>query len=162
MIDYWNSPGRRAAAIPLDRILEQSADGTRRLLRTGRQLQTTVADGDWQNGGAINQAAGRLFFVQNGVSYVCSASVINDYGTTGRSLVATAGHCAYDEDLDVYSYNYLFIPMQDDNGADASNRVCGDDYYGCWVPQFTIIDRRWADLSWSSNIPYDYAILTGK
>ncbi|KAL7574573.1 hypothetical protein ACA910_015923 [Epithemia clementina (nom. ined.)] len=166
VIAYW-TPGRRSAALPLDRVLEESANGSRKLmLRTGtntesthRQLQTTVQDGDWTAGGKINEAAGRLFFTRNGGNYVCSASVINDFGTAGRSLLATAAHCVYDEALDLYSYNYLFIPKQDDGGTDTSNRACSDDYYGCWVPTHTVIDSRWAAGTWSSNIPYDYAIL---
>ncbi|KAL7574527.1 hypothetical protein ACA910_015883 [Epithemia clementina (nom. ined.)] len=166
VIAYW-TPGRRRAAKPLDRVLEESADGSRQLmLRTGtntksthRQLQTTVADGDWNAGGKINEAAGRLFFSINGSNYVCSASVVNDYGTAGRSLLATAAHCVYDESIDRFANNYLFIPKQDDGGTDASNRVCSDDYYGCWVPTHAVIDSRWATGTWSSNIPYDYALL---
>ncbi|KAL7574528.1 hypothetical protein ACA910_015884 [Epithemia clementina (nom. ined.)] len=166
VIAYWTT-GRRRAAKPLDRVLEESADGSRQLmLRTGtntksthRHLQTTVADGDWNAGGKINEAAGRLFFTINGSNYVCSASVVNDYGTAGRSLLATAAHCVYDESIDRFASNYLFIPKQDDGGTDASNRVCSDDYYGCWVPTHAVIDSRWATGTWSSNIPYDYALL---
>jgi hypothetical protein len=69
VINFWTG-SRRRSAIPLDRTIEELPDGTLRFLRSGtgpRKLQTTVADGDWANGGAINESAGRLFFSSNGL-----------------------------------------------------------------------------------------------
>ena len=117
---YW-TPERIASAVPRDYTIEDG--GLRKLLRTDqRKLQSTVADGDWTNGGTINEAAGRLLFSRNGGNYVCSASVIDDYGTPGRSLVATAAHCIYDEDNDIFATNMIFIPKQDDVSHSTNRR----------------------------------------
>lgn len=67
------------------------------------------------------------------IGSVCSASVINDYNASGRSLLATAAHCVYDEgEKNIFYEKFLFIPNQDDGGPDGSDNGCGNDPYGCW------------------------------
>lgn len=155
VFDYWTSE-RIASAVPRDYEIE-STTGERKL-RT-RALQNVVADDNWTAGGNIANAAGRLFFTMGGSRYVCSGTVVSDNGTPDRSLIVTAAHCVYDEDTDTFGYNFLFIPRQDDGGTDRSNSACSDDPFGCWVPEFAVVDSRWRDGVWSSIIPYDYAIL---
>ena len=59
--------------------------------------------------GATNQtypfrAAGKLFFTDNGGSYVCSASLI------GRGLVVTAAHCVTNFGKKLFYTNFRFVP----------------------------------------------------
>ena len=54
----------------------------------------------------------------------------------------------------------MFIPHQDDGGSDRSDLNCyNDNVYGCWTPQFAVVDSNWANKEWSDNIPWDYAFL---
>lgn len=56
-------------------------------------------------------ATGKLFFTgAGGGNFVCSASVIR------HRVVATAGHCVYDSELNRFHGNFLFVPGYD-NGA---------------------------------------------
>lgn len=49
---------------------------------------------------------GKVFFVQNGSSFVCSASAIS---STNRRLIWTAGHCLSDGE-GTFSTNVVFVP----------------------------------------------------
>ena len=65
---------------------------------------------------------GKLFFTQNGINYVCSASVI--YAGPGeRDVIATAGHCVSDGNGH-WSTNLLFCPSYNKNGVNPVS--------GCW------------------------------
>ena len=58
---------------------------------------------------------GKLFFRQDGGSYVCSASVI--FGGSGeRDVIATAGHCLSSGD-GTWSTNLLFCPSYNAGGV---------------------------------------------
>ena len=118
--------------------------GTARNLHPGRSLQQPpdVPSGDWNFGSAINSAAGRLILGYGDLVFFCSATVIDDWGVEGRSLVATAAHCVYDEATDQFADFYLFIPEQDDGGDDASDFVCENDPFGCWIMQNAVIETR--------------------
>jgi hypothetical protein len=65
---------------------------------------------------------GKLFFTQNAVNYVCSASVINAGGPQ-HDVIATAGHCVSDG-AGSWSYNLLFCPSYNKAGVNPAR--------GCW------------------------------
>lgn len=46
----------------MDLVIEEEGVTVRKLLRKDRRPLQTVADGDWINGGIVNDAAGRLFY----------------------------------------------------------------------------------------------------
>jgi hypothetical protein len=146
IFEYW-TPERIASAVPRDFVLDPVSG--ERHLRT-RSLQSTVADEDWTGGGAVNEAAGRIIFSFGSGNYVCSGTVIKDYGTVGRSLVLTAAHCAYDEVNDVHATNVMFIPKQDDGGLDGSNFDCSDDNYGCWL--VPLLERTPSSMTFTDTI----------
>ena len=159
IFQYWTAK-RVANAMPRHYVLDPTT-GTRSLRKHSRSLvQTPVADEAWTGNDVVTYAAGRLLFTMSAVDYLCTATVINDQGTVGRSLLITAAHCAYDEENDVFASNFMFIPHQDDGGTDGSDHICSNDKFGCWVLDFAVVDSRWADQAWPSNIPYDYAVLT--
>lgn len=57
---------------------------------------------------------GKLFFYQNGGSYVCSASVIGNSYTS--HAIITAGHCINDG-AGHWSYNMVFVPAYNNGNA---------------------------------------------
>ncbi|MFJ1768092.1 trypsin-like serine peptidase [Amycolatopsis sp. NPDC088138] len=62
------------------------------------------------------RVTGKVFFLnpRDGLTYVCSGSVIN---STGKSVVATAAHCVFQGGAgqSVWSQNFIFIPSYDNN-----------------------------------------------
>lgn len=120
-----------------------------------------VPNAEWTSGGAVQAAAGRLYFEMrtNGPNYggyVCSGTVATD-GVSARSLIITAAHCVYDDANKEFARNVLFIPDQAGTTATGTNTACSDDPYGCWAPTHGVVDDDWADQTWPSNIPWDYA-----
>ncbi|HKN57074.1 MAG TPA: trypsin-like serine protease [Amycolatopsis sp.] len=62
------------------------------------------------------RVTGKVFFLnpRDGLTYVCSGSVIN---STGKSVVATAAHCVFQGTAgqSLWSQNFIFIPSYDNN-----------------------------------------------
>jgi|GEM_PF-747074 len=119
-----------------------------------------VVNSRWTNGGAIQTAAGRLFYEMpnNGgwSGYVCSGTVTTD-GTTGRSIIITAAHCVYDDADSSFARNVLFIPNQDQTTGAGTDSNCFNDPLGCWTPEFGVVEQNWTTSVFPSNIPWDYA-----
>ncbi len=121
---------------------------------------TVVTNSEWTHGGAVQTAAGRIYFEMPGrgpfwSGYVCSGTVATDATSNTRSVIITAAHCVYDEVNDVFARNVLFIPDQA-GGANGTNTDCSDDPLGCWVPTHGVVDAGWADGSWPDIIPWDH------
>ncbi|QKK01479.1 MAG: hypothetical protein HND55_01735 [Pseudomonadota bacterium] len=87
---------------------------------------------------------GKLFFSQDGVGFVCSASVIS------RSTIATAGHCVADGNGN-WASNFLFCPSYR-KGA-GSGEPHPDR--GCWAGFATTSTPWFNDGNWD----YDYACI---
>jgi len=125
---------------------------------------TVVTNSAWTNGGAIQNAAGRIYFEMpanakwkgpwNG--YVCSGSVATD-STSGRSVIITAAHCVYDDANKAFARNVLFIPNQAGTTGSGTDLNCSNDPLGCWTPSFGVVDRNWTTRTFPDNIPWDYA-----
>ena len=122
-----------------------------------------VTNAAWSAGGAVQSAAGRIYFEMpantaktrwNG--YVCSGTVVTD-GTTGRSVILTAAHCVYDDAYKAFARNVLFIPDQAGTTGTGTDRDCSNDLYGCWEPSFGVVDDDWTTRVFPDNIPWDYA-----
>ncbi|HEY5715423.1 MAG TPA: hypothetical protein VIS54_03355 [Psychromonas sp.] len=122
----------------------------------------TVSNAVW-NGGAIQNAAGRLYFempnsprMRRWSGYVCSGTVTAD-GVTGRSVIITAAHCVYDDANKAFARNVLFIPNQAQTTSSGTDLNCSNDPIGCWVPSFGVVDTDWTSRTFPDNIPWDYA-----
>jgi len=123
-----------------------------------------IINSKWTQGGAVIKAAGRIYFEMpannrwkgpwNG--YVCSGTVVTDE-TSGRSIILTAAHCAYDDAHGAFARNVLFIPNQDATTGSATDLNCSNDPMGCWSPSFAVVDRNWSLSVFPNNIPWDYA-----
>jgi hypothetical protein len=123
-----------------------------------------VTNAGWSAGGAIQTAAGRLYFEMPGNAkrkgpwsgYVCSGTVVTD-SASGRSLIMTASHCVYDDSNKAFARNVLFIPDQDGTTAAGTDLNCSNDPLGCWVPSFGVVDVNWTTRSFPDNVAWDYA-----
>lgn len=124
----------------------------------------TITDAVWTAGGAVQTAAGRIYFempanpMRKGpwTGYVCSGTVVAD-GTTGRSVILTAAHCVYDDANKAFARNVLFIPNQAGTSGAGTDLNCSNDPMGCWTPSFGVVDVNWTAATFPDNIAWDYA-----
>ena len=122
-----------------------------------------VANAVYSGGGAIQNAAGRIYFEMPSNSrrtrwagYVCSGTVVTD-STNGRSIVQTAAHCVYDDAYKAFARNVLFIPNQADTTGSGTDLNCSNDPFGCWTPSFGVVDVNWTTRTFPDNVTWDYA-----
>lgn len=123
-----------------------------------------ITNSPWTSGGAIQTAAGRIYFeMPNNAKrkgpwsgYVCSGTVATDE-TSGRSIIITASHCIYDDSNKAFARNVLFIPNQNDTSGTGTDTNCNNDPLGCWTPAFGIVDVNWTTNIFPNNIEWDYA-----
>jgi hypothetical protein len=124
----------------------------------------TISNAAWTAGGAVQTAAGRIYFEMPANSkrkspwngYVCSGTVIDD-ATANRSVILTAAHCVYDDVNKAFARNVLFIPDQADTSGSGTDLNCNNDPLGCWTPAFGVVDSNWTNATFPDNIPWDYA-----
>lgn len=131
---------------------------------TGSGDSHVITNSAWTSGGAIQNAAGRIYFEMPGnerrkgpwSAYVCSGAVATD-DTTGRSVIITAAHCVYDDANKAFARNVLFIPNQDGTTGSDTDTNCSNDPLGCWAADFGVVDVNWASNTFPNNIEWDYA-----
>lgn len=114
-----------------------------------------VSFSEWNLGGAVEKASGRVLFRMVDGWYVCSGTVATD-GVSGRSIVITAAHCIYDDVDKSFALQAIFIPNQDDGGSDRTDLNCDNDPYGCWNLDHGVVDVEWTTRTFPDNIPWDY------
>lgn len=122
-----------------------------------------VTSSPWSFGGAVQTAAGRVYFEMPANSrqtrwtgYVCSGTVATD-SITGRSIIITAAHCVYDDVNKAFARNVLFIPDQAGTTGTGTDLNCTNDPLGCWAPTAGVVDSDWATRTFPDNIEWDYA-----
>lgn len=120
-----------------------------------------VTNAAWTEGGAVQSAAGRIYFEMptnkrknRWSGYVCSGTVATE-STTGRSIILTAAHCVYDDVNKAFARNVLFIPNQAGTTGAGTDQNCGNDPFGCWSPTHAVVDNDWASQTFPANIPWD-------
>jgi hypothetical protein len=123
---------------------------------------SVVTNSPWTASSTVREAAGRIYFEMPSNSrrtrwagYVCSGTVVSD-GTGGRSVIQTAAHCVYDDAYKAFARNVLFIPNQQASGT-ATDTSCTNDLYGCWAPNFGVVDVDWTTRTFPDNVTWDYA-----
>jgi V8-like Glu-specific endopeptidase len=84
---------------------------------------------------------GKVFFTDNGVGYVCSASV------AGNNAVWTAGHCVFNPQTYTWHSNWVFVPGYYDGYAP----------HGYWYARELWTMTAWTD-SYYNNYAYDFAM----
>ena len=124
----------------------------------------TVSNAEWMSEGAVQTAAGRLYFEMPDNArrkgrwggYVCSGTAVTD-SAVGRSIILTAAHCVYDDFYKAFARNVLFIPDQAGTNVSGTDLECDNDPMGCWVPSFGVVDMDWTTSVFPANIAWDYA-----
>jgi hypothetical protein len=127
----------------------------------GTGPEVTV-NAEWSTGGAVQTAAGRLYFempdhrnLRTWSGYVCSGTVVRDEAAD-RSVILTAAHCVFDDVHKTFARNVLFIPNQAGGGS-PTDADCTNDPIGCWAPAFGVVDEDWTTRSFPDNVAWDYA-----
>lgn len=142
VLKFWTNK-RIADAVPRDFTLNS---------RTGkmeRQRKSTSPDvvigASWESGGVVAESTGKVFFSLGTSYYSCSASVVND-AVSSRSVIVTAGHCAYDEVNNRFAENWVFVPAYDANPTsfNPNGQFCPTTTYGCWVAQSLVVSSEFA------------------
>ncbi|MEP6388975.1 MAG: hypothetical protein ABJ056_03530 [Halioglobus sp.] len=124
---------------------------------TGGTGFENVKNAQWANGGTVQTAAGRIFFIMGGLGYVCSGTLIDDGETTSdRSIILTAAHCVYDDVADAFAEAAIFIPNQAATTGSGTDTDCSNDPAGCWVADFGAVSSGWDAEVFPANIPSDY------
>jgi V8-like Glu-specific endopeptidase len=91
--------------------------------------------------------AGKVFFTNGGLSYVCSGTIVN---SEGRDSVWTAGHCVHSGSGGSWHSNWTFVPAYDD---DLSN----PRPYGTWSAAYLSSRTAWTN---SSDFSQDFGVAT--
>lgn len=141
IVAFW-TPERVAAAVPRDFVLDPQ---TRRVALAGKPgggSTTTVTGTSWVNGGRVLATTGKVLFKMGTSYYVCSASVVDDGNTSGRSIIVTAGHCVWDPAAG-WATNWMFIPEYDTKPVSLTTNgsFCASTKWGCWTAQYFVASK---------------------
>jgi len=88
-----------------------------------------VLGASWTGGGDVLKQTGKVLFTMDSGDYICTGTVIADATNNSRSIVVSAGHCAYDAADGGFARNWTFYPDFDTNGT----YTCAQSKYGCWT-----------------------------
>jgi len=141
---YWTAEKLRAA-IPAD--LPADAKPSKQAPSAGSSgvASRPVAPlGNKVANDVVPSTAGKLFFTDNGLNYVCSASTINN---NYKNLIITAGHCVHSGAGGAWHSNIVFAPAYY-NGASGS---------GLWNWTGARTFNSWMN---SSDFSHDQAFVT--
>jgi V8-like Glu-specific endopeptidase len=92
--------------------------------------------------GDIYRSVGRVLFTLNSGNYICSGSVVSE-AESGRSIVLTAAHCAYDKQDGGFARNWMFIPEFDTDPT----YTCSASTHGCWTATSLVVHAGFANES---------------
>lgn len=171
IVDFW-TPDRVAHAIPRE-VAYDPATGRFELARAGGIATKGRPGGGGGGGGTtsglgtttgtwwhdidanldrtVARATGKVLFEMGNYLYTCSATVVTE-GASDRSLVLTAGHCAYDW-VTGFAENWIFVPdYESDPAASLGTDQNGDGYLdhadltslcgaglGCWTASALVV-----------------------
>lgn len=109
----------------------------------------TTTGSSWATDDVVKKTTGKVFFVLDGTTYVCSGSVVADSrADAAEDVVLTAGHCVHDGDGQTWASKWLFVPDYDSSPAAYSGSGtgwCDDTRFGCWVATGLVTTTGWAD-----------------
>ena len=158
---YW-TPSRIANAKPRDFVKTPSGQFQPKKGKPGGggTSGTNVIGASWNVGGLVKEVTGKVVFTLDSGNYICSGTVVTD-GTSGRSIVISAGHCAYDwKTAGGFARNWMFIPDFDQSPT----YNCANTAYGCWTASALVVSSGFANAGSFSDtaVQYDwsFAVLT--
>jgi len=163
VVAFWTN-ARVAHAVPRD----FDFDPTRRSFRPsakpapggGGGTSPTTLGSSWTAGGEVLKTTGKVLFAMGGTYYVCSASVADDTAS-GRSIILTAAHCAYDEAGGAFATNWMFVPDYDSAPAtlNTSGSFCATTSLGCWTASALVVASGYTTAGGFNDqaVVHDYA-----
>jgi hypothetical protein len=161
-VAFWTNE-RVAKAVPRDFIYDAKNKSFRPNAKPapgGGGTTSTTIGSSWTAGGEVLKTTGKVLFAMGGRYYVCSASVADDT-TSGRSIILTAGHCAYDETNGAFATNWMFVPDYDSAAANltSSGSFCTQTSLGCWTASSLVVASGFATAGSFNDqaIVHDYA-----
>jgi len=162
VVAFWTTE-RVAQAIPRDFDYDPATKSLRPSAKpsggSGGSSPTTLG-ASWTGGGEVLKTTGKVLFAMAGTYYVCSAGVADDT-VSGRSIILTAGHCAYDETNRAFATNWMFVPAYDSAPATltTSGSFCAQTLYGCWTASALVVAEGFATAGGFNDqaIVHDYA-----
>jgi hypothetical protein len=162
VVAFWTNE-RVAQAIPRDFDFDPNRGSFRpsaKPVAGGGGSAGTTLGSSWTAGGEVLETTGKVLFAMGGTYYVCSASVADD-AVSGRSIILTAGHCAYDESGGAFATNWMFVPDYDSAPAslDTAGSFCARTSLGCWTATALVVARGFATAGSFNDqaIVHDYA-----
>ncbi len=164
VVAFWTN-ARVAHAIPRDFDFDPKLRSFRPSAKPapgggGGGVPTTTLGSSWTSGGEVLKTTGKVLFAMGGTYYVCSASVADDTAS-GRSIILTAGHCAYDETAGAFATNWMFVPDYDSAPAplNTSGSFCATTSLGCWTANALVVAGGYAGAGSFNDqaIVHDYA-----
>jgi V8-like Glu-specific endopeptidase len=127
IVAYW-TPARASAAQPRDFSLDPATGQIVPKAKPGKPGSTLEPAWTGEGFDTVGATTGKVLFTLGTTNYVCSASVVDD-AAAAKSVVVTAGHCAYDWSTGL-AKNWMFIPGFDPGD---SFQGCTTTDYGCWT-----------------------------
>jgi hypothetical protein len=101
----------------------------------------TSSGSQWPDGlGLVYRATGRVLFAMDGQYWICSGTVVTETASD-RSIVLTAGHCAYDQANQTFATDWVFIPEFD---AGPVLFDCASAPRGCWSATSLVVSGAFA------------------
>ena len=160
IVAFWTN-ARVARAIPRDFVFDPATKTFKPAARPGGGgSSTTTLGSSWTAGGEVQRTTGKVLFAMGANYYVCSASVVDDT-VTGRSIVLTAAHCAYDETAAAFATNWMFVPDYDSAPVTltTSGSFCANTTYGCWTASALVVHNGYASAGSFNNqaVTHDFA-----
>lgn len=136
--NFWTDE-RLNAAIPKPLVdTDSSPSSNARTIIEETEQQPTLIPGTAPSSSITPRTAGfpitvgKVFFVDGGYSYSCSASVVT---SDSKDMIFTAGHCIYSITTRAFVTNFAFIPQYENNTRP----------YGTWVARSLYAMSNWAN-----------------
>ncbi len=119
----------------------------------------SVIGASWTKGGQVVRTTGKVLFTLNSGNYICTGTAVND-GTSGRSIVISAAHCAWDGKDGGFARNWMFIPEFDTTPT----YNCSQAKWGCWTASALVVNNGFTSAGGFNNqaVQYDwsFAVIT--
>jgi len=158
IVKFWTN-ARIARAIPRDFVRNPKTRSFKPIQWKNSSMGVASAT-TWTGGGEVSKSTGKVFFQMGKNYYVCSASVVTE-NAPNRSMVLTAGHCAYDEVNKDFADNWLFIPSYYEKpvGLNPDASFCASTSLGCWTASALVVSKEYATAGAFNDIAvvHDYA-----
>lgn len=140
ILKYWTKD-RIANAKPRDFVRQPDGSFAKGKPAPPGGGGTNVTGASWTGGGLVLRASGKVLFTMDSGDYICTGAVVNDGTGNSRSIVLSAGHCAYDEEDGGFARNWMFYPEFDASPS----YTCSQSKWGCWTASTLAVHRGFAE-----------------